>query len=114
MSKTRTEKRIRRQKKVRSRVEGTTDRPRLSVFKSNTAIYAQLINDEKGETLGAFDSRKIKEGKLTEKATQVGEEMAKLAKGKKIDRVVFDRAGFKFTGAVKNLAEGARKGGLKF
>lgn len=112
--KTRTERRKIRQRRVRTKVQGTSDKPRLSVFKSNTAVYAQLIDDVKGETLLSFDSRKAKSKTLSEKATEVGAEIAKLAKDKKIETVVFDRAGYRYTGVIKNLAEEARKGGLKF
>ena len=114
MNKTRNERRKIRQKRVRSKVHGTSDKPRLSVFKSNTEVYAQIIDDDKGITISAFDSRKIKGKTLSEKAIEVGKEIAKLAKEKKVDKVVFDRGGYVFTGVVKNLAEGAREGGLKF
>jgi large subunit ribosomal protein L18 len=114
MNKTRQERRKVRQKRVRSKVQGTSDRPRLSVFKSNTAIYAQVIDDEKGVTVVSADSRKSKGANLTEKAKETGLEIAKLAKAKKVEAVVFDRAGYTFIGVVKALAEGAREGGLKF
>jgi len=114
MTKTRREKRIMRHKRVRAKVRGTSEMPRLSVFKSNTAIYAQVIDDTKSETIVSSDSRKAKGKTLTEKAKEVGSEIAKLAKAKNIDKVVFDRGGYLFTGVVKSLAEGAREGGLKF
>lgn len=114
MTKTREQRRKSRQRRVRAKVQGTSDKPRLSVFKSNTAIYAQLIDDAKAVTIGAFDSRKSKAKTLSEKATEVGTEIAKIAKSKKIESVVFDRAGYQYTGVVKNLAEAAREGGLKF
>jgi large subunit ribosomal protein L18 len=103
-----------RHRRVRAKIVGTTKRPRLSVFKSNKFIYAQVIDDGKANTLVAFDSKSIKDGTAREKAQKVGEEVAKLAKAKKIDTVVFDRGGYIYTGVVKALAEGARKGGLKF
>lgn len=97
---------------------GSASRPRLSVFRSNSHIYGQIINDEKGVTLVAFSDLKIKKAdkKMTkvEVAGQVGEEIAKLALTKKIKTVIFDRNGFRFHGRVKALAEGARKGGLQF
>src|SRR3989344_2551533 len=97
--------RDRKRKKIRAKVKGTADKPRLSVFKSNTAVYAQLIDDVAGVTLiGA----KGADGK------KVGAEIAKAAVGKKIKAVVFDRGGYIYTGKVKAVAEGAREGGLEF
>ena len=97
---------------------GTKIAPRLSVFRSNRSIYAQIIDDTKGETLVSFSSKKL-DSKMVKKtkieiAELVGEDLAKLAKAKKIVSVVFDRAGYKYHGRVKALAEGARKGGLRF
>jgi large subunit ribosomal protein L18 len=104
-----------RQLRVRAKVKGTAQRPRLSVFRSNKAIYAQLINDEKGETLvSARESEVEKEGTKTEKAVRVGEILAAKAKKMKLEKVVFDRGSYRYHGRVKALAEGARKGGLKF
>lgn len=97
--------RARRQKKIRAKISGTGERPRLAIFKSNTAIYAQLIDDEKAVTLAASKGLD---------ATKVGEEIAKKALAKKISQVVFDRGGYVYTGKVSALADGARKGGLKF
>jgi large subunit ribosomal protein L18 len=106
-----------RKRRVRAKIVGTEKRPRLSVFRSNTHIYGQIINDEKGETLLSFSDIKIKkEAKMTKTmiAGQVGEGIAKKALAKKIKTVVFDRNGFMYHGRVKALAEGARKGGLVF
>ena len=103
-----------RKNRVRSRINGTAERPRLSVYKSSVHIYGQLIDDIKGVTLAAMSDMKIKTGKKTEKAEIVGEALAKLAIAKKIKKVTFDRNGFRFHGRVKALAEGARKGGLEF
>jgi len=114
MTNTKTDKRISRHKRIRAKISGTADRPRLSVFRSNKFIYAQIIDDEKAETLGASDSKKSKAKTPVEQAKEVGEEIAKIAKEKKIEQVVFDRGGFAFAGAVKALAESAREGGLKF
>ena len=114
MSKTRLEKRKTRQRRVRAKVRGTSERPRLAVFKSNTAIYAQVIDDEKNATIVACDSRKANGKTLTEKAQETGKEIAKLAVDKKVEKVVFDRGGFTYTGVVKALADSAREGGLKF
>jgi len=106
--------RQRRRAKIRSRIFGTSTVPRLSVFKSNKHISAQLIDDEKAITLASAHSRETKKGTLLYKSTIVGETIATAALGKKIDHVVFDRGGFMYTGCVKAVAEGARKGGLVF
>jgi large subunit ribosomal protein L18 len=113
-SQIKTEKRARRHKRIRSKVSGTSDMPRLSVFKSNKFVYAQLIDDEKGATLVAASTQDIKGKGMLEKAKKAGLEIAKLAQEKKIKKVVFDRGGFIYTGRVKALAEGAREGGLTF
>ena len=111
---TKEQQRKRRHQKVRTKVSGTKKRPRLVVFRSNRAIYAQLINDEKGEVLVTSSSLKIKKAKGVETAKQVGLELAKKTKGKKISTCVFDRGGYLYHGQVKALAEGAREGGLQF
>lgn len=105
--------RDRRRKRIRATVSGTAARPRLSVYKSNTATYAQLIDDEQGVTLVAASSMGVK-GNKTEAAKKVGAEVAKKAKEKNIVKVVFDRGGFIYTGRIKALADGAREGGLQF
>jgi len=102
-----------RQKKIRARISGTSKRPRLSVFRSLKHIYAQLVDDEKGVTITHANDCEMK-GKKTDNAFAVGEEIAKKAKEKKIKEIVFDRGGYLYHGRVKALAEGARKGGLKF
>ena len=107
-------KRNRRHSRIRSRIMGTESKPRLCVFKSNKAIYAQAINDEKGETIASADSKNLKDKGLVLKASNVGKEIAKALMDKKIDSVVFDRGGFIYSGAVKSLADGAREAGLKF
>jgi large subunit ribosomal protein L18 len=104
----------RRHKKIRAKVFGTEDKPRLSVFKSNKYIYGQLINDDKAETIVSLSSMKAKSKTFLGRCTETGKEIAKLALGKKIETVVFDRGGFKYVGRVKAFAEGAREGGLKF
>lgn len=114
MTTNKTEKRIRRHKRIRARISGTATRPRIAVFKSNRYIYAQLIDDTTGTTLAAADSRKEKGATLALRATAVGASIAKQADAKKITDAVFDRGGFLFAGAVKAVAEGAREGGLKF
>ena len=110
-------KRQRRRKRVRAKIKGTAQRPRLTVFRSNQAIYAQIIDDEKGVTLVAASEKdldKNKKGRKTERARWVGEILAQKALKKKIIRVVFDRGYYQYHGRVRALAEGARKGGLKF
>lgn len=109
-----TDKRIRLKSKVRAKIFGTEERPRLSVFRSNNYIYAQIINDEKGVTLVSASDIKLNKGTKTERAKTVGSEVAKLALGKGIKTCVFDRNGFKYTGRVKSLADAAREAGLQF
>ncbi len=107
-------KRERRHKRIRSRVSGTADMPRLSVFKSNKYMYAQLINDETATTIAHVTSEKMKGKGMVEKAKAVGKEIATQAASKNIKKVVFDRGGFIYTGRVKALADAAREGGLNF
>jgi large subunit ribosomal protein L18 len=102
-------------RRIRSRVSGSSLRPRLFVFRSNQHIYANLIDDQKRVTLVFARDSEIKDGKTkTDKALLVGELIAKKALEKKINEVVFDRGGYLYHGRVKQVAEGARKGGLKF
>lgn len=108
------QKRTRRHMRIRSRIFGTVHCPRLSFFKSNKCVYAQIIDDEKGTTLLQVSSKKIKGKTQIEKSYNAGEELAKKAVAKKIKLIVFDRGGFFYTGKVKAFADGARKGGLKF
>ncbi len=108
------EKRTRRHTKIRAKVSGTSHMPRLSVYKSNKYISVQLIDDDKAQTLASVHSREVKGKNMMEKAMLVGESIAEKAKAKKIKEVVFDRGGFIYTGNVKAVADGARKGGLKF
>lgn len=109
-----TEKRKRRQIRVRAKISGTAARPRLAVYKSNAAIYAQLIDDVAGVTLCGTSDLKIATGTKSERARQVGVELAKLAKSKGVEACVFDRGGFAYMGRVSALADGAREGGLAF
>lgn len=107
--------RLRRKARVRSQISGTTARPRLSIFRSTTHISAQLIDDIAGKTLGAASDLKItKKATKVELATQVGTEIAKIAKTLKIEEIVFDRGWFSYQGRVKALADAAREWGLKF
>ena len=115
------DKRAKRHHKVRMKVKGTKDRPRLCVFKSNTHIYAQLINDDSGQTLVSSSDRIIPVEKQVKntfakvaKAQAVGFDLAKKALEQKINQAVFDRGGYIFTGHIKAVATGAREGGLKF
>lgn len=114
MRNTKLTKRLRRKKSIRKQISGTASVPRLSVYRSNNHIYAQLIDDEGSITLASASDLKIAKGSATEKAQKVGEEVAKAAKTKKIDKVVFDRNGYKYHGRVRALAEAAREAGLKF
>lgn len=109
-------RRIRRHKRIRAKVYGTAERPRLCVFVSNQHVYAQIINDEIGHTLVSASSLESRNEKLTglEKAKKVGELIAKRAREKGINKVVFDRGGFSYKGRVKLLAETARNSGLEF
>lgn len=109
-------KRIARHKRIRKKIKGTKDRPRLCVFRSNNHIYAQIINDEIGQTLVSASDFDLKGKNKTkkEKAYEVGKILAEKAKKVKITKIVFDRNGFKFHGRVRALAEGAREEGLKF
>jgi large subunit ribosomal protein L18 len=110
------EARARRKRRIRGRINGTTERPRVSVFRSNKAIYAQLVDDAAAATLVAAHSAEIDGSglKKAEVAKKVGELLAQRAKDKGIERVVFDRSGYLYHGRVKALAEGAREGGLVF
>ena len=109
--------RLNRHKRVRGKIRGSAERPRLGVFRSNTNIYAQLIDDDKGVTLesaSTLDKELNGYGGNKEIARQVGKLIAERALKKGITKVVFDRGGYIFHGRVKELAEGAREGGLKF
>lgn len=106
--------RDRRRKRIRAKVSGSAERPRLSIYKSNVAMYAQLIDDNKGVTLVAASTLNTKGKNKTESAKAVGIEIAKLAKSKGISKVTFDRGGFIYTGRVRAIADGAREGGLDF
>ncbi|MCQ2564714.1 MAG: 50S ribosomal protein L18 [Clostridia bacterium] len=112
--------RIKRHVKIRHDLAGTTKRPRLCVYRSLNHIYAQIVDDSKGVTLVACNTTqkevaaKVKDMTNKEQARFVGEEIARLAKKKKITEVVFDRGGYLYTGRVKELADGARAAGLEF
>ena len=108
------ERRNKIKRRIRGRISGTPERPRLCVFRSNKQIYAQVIDDLAGNTLVSASSKGIAEGTKSEIAEKVGELIAKKAIEAGISTVVFDRNGFLFHGRIKSLADGARKGGLKF
>jgi large subunit ribosomal protein L18 len=112
------ERRFRIRKGIRKKVRGTTERPRLTVFRSNTAIYAQIIDDIKGVTLASSSSRvKTIQGlsvSKTDKSALVGKDLAAKAKSAGVESVVFDRNGYRYHGRIKALADGAREGGLVF
>ena len=109
-----TDKRIRLKKKIRSKMSGTKECPRLSVFRSNKFIYAQVVDDSAGKTLVAASDVKVTKGTKKERAKVVGAEISAACLAVKIKKVVFDRNGFKYTGRVKIVADEARAGGLEF
>jgi large subunit ribosomal protein L18 len=108
------EQRTRRHTRIRARVIGTPERPRLAVFRSNRFIYAQLIDDSKGATIAAANSRTMKGATARERAGEVGKAIATEAKKKGVALAVFDRGGFQYQGVIAALADGAREAGLSF
>lgn len=108
------DKRIRLKKKIRVKIKGTKERPRLSVFRSNKFIYAQVIDDVKGKTIVQASDIKMKKGTKTERAKEVGRLIAEICLKEKINKIVFDRNGFKYTGRIKLVADEARASGLEF
>ena len=115
MSTNKVTRRLRIKRSIRNKISGTAERPRLSVFRSNKAIYAQIIDDTTGKTLVAASSAKLDDAKANvETSNIVGKEIAAKALEKGITQVVFDRSGYLYHGKVKSLAEGAREAGLKF
>jgi large subunit ribosomal protein L18 len=107
------ERRARRHNRIRARISGTEQKPRLSVFRSNKYIYAQIINDDANATIVAASSVGMK-GTEMENAKSVGKMIAEAAKAKQVTTVVFDRGGFNYSGKIKTLADAAREGGLMF
>ena len=114
--KTKPQSRLRRRRRVRAKVRGTAERPRLSVFRSNRGIQAQLIDDVAGHTLAAVNWTEgdLKDLKSMDQAKRAGELLAERAKAAGVESVVFDRGGYRYHGRVKALADGAREGGLTF
>jgi large subunit ribosomal protein L18 len=109
-------KRLKRRRRVRAKVRGTAERPRLSIFRSNKGVFAQLIDDTKGHTVAAVNwiEPELRELTASEQAKKAGELLAERAKGAGVEACVFDRGGYQYHGRVKALAEGAREGGLAF
>jgi large subunit ribosomal protein L18 len=111
------DKRTRIKRRIRKKISGTTETPRLSVFRSNKEIYAQIVNDLSGETLAAATSlgdKAAQKVNKVEQATLVGKKIAEVAKAAGVEKVVFDRNGYQYHGRVRALAEAARENGLKF
>ena len=113
-AKEKTARRIRRHSRVRAKIVGTAKRPRLAVFRSNTQITAQIIDDEKGKTLASVVSGALKGDTPRKKSEAAGSLVAEIARNKKITEVVFDRGGFHYAGNIKAFANAARKAGLNF
>jgi large subunit ribosomal protein L18 len=109
-------RRLKRRRRVRAKVHGSAERPRISVFRSNRGVFAQLIDDDAGRTLAAvsWTEADLRSLKPLEQANQAGKLLAERAKAAGIDAAVFDRGGYQYHGRVKALAEGAREGGLTF
>lgn len=120
MANSRSIARARRHSRVRKNISGTAERPRLNVFRSVSAIYAQVIDDQSGRTLVSASTvdhelrEKVKGLKKSEQAKMIGQTVAERAKSKGIESVVFDRGGYRYIGRIKALADGAREGGLQF
>jgi large subunit ribosomal protein L18 len=113
---TKPQQRLRRRRRVRARIRGNAERPRLSVYRSNRGVFAQLIDDDSGRTLAAASWTEPELRKLDsmEQAKRAGELLAERAKAAGVESCVFDRSGYRFHGRVAAIAEGAREGGLKF
>ena len=114
--KTQPQRRLKRRRRVRAKITGTAERPRISVFRSNRGVFAQLIDDDAGRTLASvqWTEAELRSLKPLEQAKRAGELLAERAKAAGVDTVVFDRGGYQYHGRVKALAEGAREGGLIF
>jgi large subunit ribosomal protein L18 len=110
------QRRLRRRRRVRAKIRGTADRPRLSVYRSNKGVFAQLIDDDAGRTIAAVNWTEpaLRSMKPMDQAKKAGEEIAARAKQAGVENCVFDRGGYQYHGRVKALADGAREGGLKF
>ena len=113
---TKPQKRLRRRRRVRARIRGNAERPRLSVYRSNRGVFAQLIDDDAGRTIASvsWTESELRKLESMEQAKRAGQLLAERAKGAGIEACVFDRAGYRFHGRVAAVAEGAREGGMKF
>jgi large subunit ribosomal protein L18 len=113
---TKEQRRLRRRRRVRAKIRGTAERPRLSVYRSNRGVFAQLIDDTAGHTIAAANwiEADLRELKASEQARKAGQLIAERAKAAGVTKCVFDRGGYQYHGRVKALAEGAREGGLEF
>jgi large subunit ribosomal protein L18 len=113
---TKPQRRLRRRRRVRARVNGTAERPRLSVYRSNRGVFAQLVDDTKGHTVAAVNwiEPELRKLSATDQAKRAGELLAERAKAAGVESCVFDRGGYQYHGRVKALADGAREGGLAF
>jgi large subunit ribosomal protein L18 len=113
---TKQQQRLRRRRRVRAKIHGTADRPRLSVYRSNRGVFAQLVDDASGHTVAAVNwtESELRDRKPMEQAKRAGELLAERAKEAGIEICVFDRGGYRYHGRVKALADGAREGGLRF
>jgi large subunit ribosomal protein L18 len=113
---TKRERRLKRRRRVRARIKGTAERPRLSVYRSNKGVFAQLIDDTKGHTVAAVNwiEPELRELGPSDQAKRAGELLAERAKSAGVEACVFDRGGYQYHGRIKALAEGAREGGLAF
>jgi large subunit ribosomal protein L18 len=113
---TKQQSRLRRRRRVRAKIRGSADRPRLSVYRSNRGLFAQLIDDDAGHTVAAVNwiEKDVRGKGSMEQAKRCGELLAERAKQAGVQKCVFDRGGYRFHGRVKALAEGAREGGLEF
>lgn len=117
MAKTRSEQRNRRKMHIRKRVAGSVEKPRLSIFRSNRYMFAQIVDDENGKPMCGLWEKTLtskKDEKPSDRAGRFGEEFGKLLKKRKVDTVVFDRGGYKYHGRIKQFADGVRKQGIKF
>ena len=108
------QRRLKRRRRVRAKVRGTAERPRISVFRSNRGIFAQLVDDETGKTLAAvqWTEAELRDLKKAEQSTKAGELLAQRAKAAGIERAVFDRGGYQYHGHIKAFADGVREGGI--
>jgi len=114
--KTQQQRRLRRRRRVRAKIRGTADRPRLAIYRSNRGLYAQLIDDDRGHTVAqaSWTEDEIRKLDAGERAKRAGELIAERAKSAGVETCIFDRGGYRYHGRVAALAEGAREGGLQF